>query len=316
MSIQSRVNSKESGLGNAISWKRKPSFFIVGAPKCGTTAMNAYLKEHPEIFVPEKKEFHYFGSDLSFKNDWTEEAYRSCFEQWEEELVGGESSVWYLHSKMAAKEIYEFNPNAKIIIMLRNPTEMVYAQHSQAVYVGRETLTSFSDALDAEKDRREGKLKTHPLSPPEVFNYSEIARYTEQIKRYVDLFGKNSVHFVIFDDLKADAEREFKRVLSFLGVSNTFLPDLSPRNKNRQFKNKWLHFMVNNPHPAVRFVAKKCIPSSFLKWAKLKLQRANTSTKPRGEMDSNSKSRLQEIYRGEVELLSEYLGRDLRYWST
>jgi len=277
--------------------------------------MNAYLKEHPEIYVPESKELHYFGSDLAFPHDRSEQKYQECFEAWDQETVGGEASVWYLYSQVAAKEIHDFKPDAKIVIMLRNPTEMVHAQHSQAVYVGRETITDFEAALDAEDFRRKGKLKTHPLSPPEIFNYSEIALYTEQIKRFVDLFGRDQIHFVIFDDLKSDAEGVFEGVLEFLGVSKTHQVSLTPRNKNRRFKNKQLHYLVNNPPPVLRTVVKSLLPSEILKWTKVKLQKVNTSRKPRDRMSANVKVRLEAIYRDEVKALAQYLGRDLSHWS-
>ena len=267
------------------------------------------------MFVPDRKELHFFGTDLGFKNDRSVETYQKNFDAWQSEPVGGEASVWYLHSQLAAQEIHDFKPDAKIIIMLRNPTEMVYAQHSQAVYVGRETITDFEAALDAEESRRKGKLKTHPLSPPEVFNYSEIARYTEQIKRYVDLFGRDQIHFVIFDDLKADAETVFEGVLKFLGVSTTHNVSLAPRNKNRRFKNKRLHYLVNNPPPVLRSVIKGLLPSGIFKWTKTKLQKVNTSRRPRDKMSEHVKVRLEAIYRDEVKTLGEYLGRDLSHWS-
>ena len=85
---------------------RRPDFFIVGAPKCGTTAMIDYLKQHPEVFVPDRKELDYFGSDLVFKGHrLTEAEYLSFFSRATTEKRAGEGSVWYLHSTTAALEI-------------------------------------------------------------------------------------------------------------------------------------------------------------------------------------------------------------------
>src|SRR3989339_415720 len=136
---------------------RKPDFFIVGAPKSGTTAMCTYLKQHPEIFMPEKKESHFFGTDLNsprFIRD--KKIYLSLFSKAKDERRVGESSVWYLYSKKAASEIKEFSPSASIIIMLRNPVDMLYSQHSQFLYNGNEDIACFEEALNAEQDRRRG----------------------------------------------------------------------------------------------------------------------------------------------------------------
>src|SRR5258706_10449866 len=107
-----------------------PDFFIVGAPKCGTTAMNDYLGQHPDIYMA-PKELHYFGADLKIKDKISESAYLQYFKNAGNKKILGEASVWYLFSGTAAKEIKNFSPDAKILIMLRNPVEVVYSLHSQ-----------------------------------------------------------------------------------------------------------------------------------------------------------------------------------------
>lgn len=298
-----------------IKWSRKPSFFIVGAPKCGTTAMNAYLREHPEIFVPEQKEIHQFGTDLKFTHDRDEAAYHSIFQPWQDEKVGGEASVWYLYSKVAAREIHEFNPDAKIIIMVRNPTDMVHAQHSQAIYVGRETIANFEAALEAEAGRRDGSLSTHPLSPTEIFFYSQIARYTDQIKRFENEFGRENLHIIVFDDLKTDIQKVYAETLNFLGVDDRFQADLSPKNKNRRYKNKALHYLVNNPAPWFKTAVKSLVPRSVLRNTKTRLQKINTSRAPRDPMKPETRDLLNQQYADEVQQLGDYLSRDLSHWS-
>ena len=169
MNINTRKETANDGSGETSLWRKKPNFFIVGAPKCGTTSMNAYLKQHPDIFVPERKELHYFGSDLAFQRDsFLEEAYSKHFENWEDQKVGGEASAWYLYSERAAEEIHQFNSDAKIIIMLRNPADMVHAHHSQAMYVGGESITNFDEALDAEEGRRNGTIALPSTRPPHL----------------------------------------------------------------------------------------------------------------------------------------------------
>ena len=145
---------------SGVTKMRRPDFFIVGAPKCGTTAMIDYLKQHPEVFVPDRKELDFFGRDLVFKGHrLTEEEYLGFFSRATAEKRAGEGSVWYLHSKTAALEIKDFSPNARIIIMLRNPLDMMYSFHSQRLYNGNEDIENFSAALDAEAERTQHRVR-------------------------------------------------------------------------------------------------------------------------------------------------------------
>src|SRR5438093_448879 len=136
----------------------RPDFFIVGAPKCGTTAMYAYLRQHPQIFMPFHKEPLFFGSDLTTRyGRMSLEEYLALFADASRGQRIGEASAWYLYSATAAAEIKAFAPDAQIVVMLRDPVEVMRAQHSQLLFNMQETLTSFAEALAAEADRRAGR---------------------------------------------------------------------------------------------------------------------------------------------------------------
>jgi len=127
---------------------RKPDFFIVGAPKCGTTALYRFLSQHPEIFLPKVKEVHFFGSDLYLPGYVPDtEKYLRLFANARDETRVGEASVWYLYSKVSAAEIKHFAPEASILIMLRNPVDMIHSLHSQLQYVGVERIKGFESAF-------------------------------------------------------------------------------------------------------------------------------------------------------------------------
>ncbi len=122
-----------------------PNFFIVGAPKCGTTALYEYLRPHPSIFMPRHKEPHYFASDLgTYPFIKTLDDYRRLFDgAGPQHLRVGEASVYYLRSTTAIANIRAFNPDAKLIAMFRNPVEMVHSLHSQLLYVAEENESDF-----------------------------------------------------------------------------------------------------------------------------------------------------------------------------
>lgn len=127
---------------------KQPSFFIVGAPKAGTTALSKYLGRHPEIFVPPRKELNYFNKGLVRVSPIkTLDEYLSFFAEGKGKICG-EASPVYLRTPNAAKEIHDFNPDAKIIIMLREPVSLLRSFHSQLLWNGNtEDIEDFQTAI-------------------------------------------------------------------------------------------------------------------------------------------------------------------------
>jgi hypothetical protein len=297
---------------------RKPDFFIVGAPKCGTTAMNSYLKQHPEIFIPDKKELHFFGRDLSKKYRITEKEYLSYFSKAQNRKRAGESSVWYLCSARAAGEIKNFCPFASIIIMLRNPVDMMYALHSEQIFRGRENIKDFEAALEAEEDRKQGYRISDSKGDYVLQGlfYREAVRYTEQVKRYMDVFGHKNIHIIIFDDFKEDTTKVYRETLRFLGVNEEFGDiDFKTINSNKRIRSKSLRRYLQNPPSLAQRFAKLLIPTLVRQRILNGLMSLNTSHVQRSPMDANLRKHLQLEFMPEVKKLSELVGRDLTHWS-
>jgi hypothetical protein len=136
---------------------RRPDFFIVGAFKSGTTALYEYLRQHPQVFMPFHKEPLFFGDDLTRRyGRMTLDHYLSLFKEAGEGQRVGEASAWYLYSQCAANEIRGFSADAQIIVMLRNPVDVMHAQHSQLLFNAAEDIPDFGAALEAEPSRRNG----------------------------------------------------------------------------------------------------------------------------------------------------------------
>jgi hypothetical protein len=168
----------------------RPNFFIVGAPRSGTTAMYEYLRQHPDVFMPYRKEPVYFGSDLTKRPPFLDEAgYLKLFGPGKGRSRLGEATVWYLYSETAAAEIKAFDPDARIIIMLRDPVEMIYSLHSHWLFTGNEDIEDFGQALEAEEDRRQGRRLPDDARRPEGLQYRACARYTSHVARYLLTFG-------------------------------------------------------------------------------------------------------------------------------
>lgn len=306
---------------------RKPNFFIVGAPKCGTTALYSYLGEHPDIFIPDtsntmetvlggKKELHFFGSDLPFKHPSLEE-YLSYFAGAKTEKRLGESSVFYLYSKTAAAEIKAFHPEAKIIVMLRNPIDMLYSWHSQLLFWGDEDIPDFKAALEAEVDRKQGLR--HPKShdhPIECLYYKEIAKFSEQLERYFKVFGCENVHVIIFDDFKNNVSQAYQETLLFLEVDNTFQPEFEVINANKTVRNKTLQNLIRRPPSIIQNIVRSLIPSQLRDVLRSNLLRINIQNQSRSPLEDNLRWQLEKEFVAEVERLSSLLNRDLTHWVT
>lgn len=297
--------------------QRQPDFFIVGAPKCGTTAMNGYLRQHPQIFMPEKKDISFFGSDLMFsRSRISREEYLSLFQGANGAIRVGESSVWYLYSATAAQEIKSFAPSAGIIVMLRNPVDMLYAQHSQFLYNCNEDIPDFKAALEAEPLRKQGRCIPGQSHFVEGLFYRETVKYSEQVRRYFDVFGRENVHVILYDDFKLDTAKAYGDTLTFLGVDPSFRPLFQVINPNKTLRSRRLQEFLVAPPPALASMIRQFTPRSLQGRLLKRLKKLNTQHTSRPALDPALRKSLQVEFQPEIQRLSDLLGRDLRSWSS
>ena len=295
---------------------KRPNFFIVGAPKCATSSMYAYLGAHPDIFLSKDKEPHFFGTDITTPRSVRDmDEYLALFNHVKHEKRIGEASVLYLYSERAANEIKAFCPSAKIIIMLRNPIDMMYSWYAERFYVGHEDIQDFESAIEAEIYRKQGLLTPRPSYSINVFFYVEIAKFTNQVRRYFDTFGRENVQVIIFEDLKRDTEKIYKDTLQFLDVDLSFKPEFTIVNANKQPRSNIVQRFLNYPPKVVQTIGKKMIPSYAGRRAIIgKLRHLNRKHRPRQPMSPDLRQRLLKEFRIEVEQLSNMLDRDLTFW--
>ncbi|MBT7296466.1 sulfotransferase, partial [Candidatus Woesearchaeota archaeon] len=170
----------------------KPNFFIVGAPKCGTTSLYNYLAEHNDIFLPSMKEPHYFTIDRPSKRRMTTlDEYLSLYNDVEPHHTAvGDASVSYLNSKIALESIKKFDNNAKIIVMLRNPVDLIYSQHSQLLFSVDENVKNFMVAYLLQDKRKAGKRIPKTCRDSSFLQYTERAQLGKQIQRLYNIFPK------------------------------------------------------------------------------------------------------------------------------
>jgi hypothetical protein len=292
----------------------KPNFFIVGAPKSGTTAMNNYLTRHPDVFMA-TKEIHYFGSDLKLKQRPTKQEYLAHFKDAQNKKITGEASVWYLYSKNAANEIKQFAPNAKILIMLRNPVQFLHSLHSQHLYDGNEDVQDFETAINLDDERKKGNRLPSSLDFFELPPYIDSALFAQQVKRYYDVFGKENVKVILYDDFVKDTAAQVAGTFSFLGLENKTIGDLKVINPNKQTRFFFLHRLIKNPSATLKKLVRTILPFKALRYRIMYiLLNWNVRFRKRSEMNEQLRARLKNVFAENIKFLSEIINRDLSAW--
>lgn len=303
---------------STVAGGRRPDFFIVGAPRCGTTFMYTYLRMHPDIFMPARKEPHFFCPDLDQGSErdsrhFTRElaVYLSLFSEADHHKRVGEASTGYLFSGVAAQRIKRFDPNAAIIIHLREPVEAMYSHHAIRSIMGGEDVP-FERALELETERMDGRHLTRSGAKRHMSLYRSVASYTRQVARYLEVFDREQIHITIYDDLRDDPAGAYHATLDFLGLDTSFSPPMGVVNASKRPRSELLFRFLHSS--TISRGAKRILPRRWHHRAgKLasKGQRLTRREAPRPAMDPALRAELEVSFRSEVEDLSELLGMDL-----
>lgn len=281
---------------------RMPNLFLVGAPRCGTTSMYTYLKQHPEIYLSVLKEPHFFSSDLPRPPQGVadEALYASLFAPAHRERWVGEGSVWYLESRRAPAAIHATSPGARVLVMLRNPVDMIFSLHGLYTRTGNEDLSDFEEALAAEAARARGERIPPAAYFPEGLLYTRVGRSSEKLRRYFRIFGRRRVQVVIFDDFVAAPAAVLRRTFELLGVDPTFEPELDLARARRVIRTEVLR-QLRSARPEIR--------------ARLRGGGDRYHTTPPGRsLPPVLRRRLSALFAPEVEALGRLLDRDLSPW--
>ena len=300
---------------------RHPNLFFVGHPRSGSGLLDSYLAGHPDIFMA-RKELHYFGSDLRYHvPPRTVDNYLAHFGKAKRQKWVGEASTWYLSSQNAAREIRAFEPEARILMQLRDPVGWLHSLHSHLVFTGDEDIADFFEALAAEADRAAGRRLPAYSLPGNALGYRALVRYADQVARYFDTFGRDRVHVVILDDMKADSAEEYRKVLAFLGLPTEF-PGMErvlaasrrSRNTNRTVYSRHLRNFIN--HPSRRRILEGVDPAPVpgAGMTIRVLRRLNIRYCERAPLDRAQREALAAEFVPEIEKLEALLDRDLSAW--
>ncbi len=297
-----------------------PNFFIVGAPKCGTTALYEYLRLHPGIFMPELKEPHFFASDLvtfHLVNSMAE--YRELFAgATAAQPRVGEASASYLLSSAAIPNIRRFNPDAKLIAMYRNPVDLVHSFHSQLLYWSEETERDFERAWRLQERRRRGEELPRTCREPFWLQYERIGQFGTQTERMLATFPREQVKLILFEDFAASPKAVYEEVIEFLDLPQDHRTEFPRFNENKRAKLTWLRNFVRKPPPLLRRAfrgLKRRVGGGGVGAVRQKLLDINTSKERRPPLTPEFRAELVQTFREEVALFSRVMDRDLRHWT-
>jgi len=281
----------------------KVGFFIVGAPKAGTTSLFHYLNTHPEIKMSSAKEPNYFSDKELFDQGLyygtsridTLQKYNSLFSGRKKEKLMGESSVSYLYYSEVPKRIKVYNTDSKIIVMLRNPVDRAFSHYLMDYRLG---LTS--ESFESEFNKKIG-LKFQ--------QYFLLGNYSSQVKRYIDVFGRENIHFIWYSDFKKNTSLELEKVFDFLSLNTNYCLDFN-KVHNSFFMPK--NNIVRKIYSIIwlRKVLVSLIPSTFISLIKSIL--FNKGNKPKISVEVRNSVSL--YFEKDIEILENLLSVNLERW--
>jgi hypothetical protein len=281
---------------------RLPDFFICGAAKSGTTSLFNYLGQHSSIFTPEQKEPGYFSALRPLESPYR---YGQLFKEAGEHQYTGEASGAYLTSPDSALRISKAVPQAKIIIMLRNPADRAFSLYRWMIGEGYEWAPTFKDALRMEEDRR-NSVSFVKENPEYFYNflYRTSGCYARQVERFLETFDWEQVRFLIFDDFVSSPASCTRKIFRFLGIDDTIKLNTPVRNEGRSVHSAPLQFWIRQrARPILRKIPLGLrIMRKAMQW---------NTTPRKGTLSDRFRQRLLQYYEEDIRETSALIGRDL-----
>jgi len=311
--------------------RRMPSFLIIGAAKCGTTALYEYLKQHPDVFMSPLKEPNFFAfegqmpdfrdldgtpSPINTRSITALEAYQALFEGWTGQRAVGEASPQYLWAPQAAGRIKHYVPEARLVAVLRHPVERAYSAFMHAIRAGREPVRDFSEALRLEESRIRNRCGL-------LYRYRNLGFYYEQLNRYVEAFDRRQIRVYLYDDLTNDLPGTLGDLFDFLGVDPGFAPDTSMRhNPSGIPQNGILQAATQalvSGRGSLRAALARHVPGSLksvlpVQWTLRMARKLRDRNLHKPALPPDVRASLNAVFREDIIQLQDLIGRDLSPW--
>ena len=292
-----------------------PNFLVIGAYKAGTTSLHHYLRSHPDIYVPERKEPGYYAfaglSDEAARANpvWRlavreRTAYEALFDGWAGETAIGEVSPEYLKNPAAADRIAVDLPAVRLVAVLRNPVQRAFSDYLMYRRDGREPEADFGRALDLQEERCAAGDATG--------QYVVTGFYGRQLTPYYERFGGDRIRVVLTEDLAADRGAVMAELFDFLGVDPGHeVGDQEDFNRSGVPSSAWVR-LAYSARRRLAPVTRVIVPAGV----KRRVDGALQNRLERVALPVGAAERLRELYREDIELTARLIGRDLSHWSS
>lgn len=285
-----------------------PNLFIIGAPKCGTTALATYLGERNDVFVSDPKEPHHFSTDIGWHLTPKRRDYLSLFRNKKQDhKIICDASVFYLYSDVAVPSILEFNPDAKCIVMVRNPVDMVISMHGEARLDGFEDFADVEEAWHAHLQRANKRVGA--VVPP-IMEYKKVAMNGAHLQRLFQRIDSSRVLVILFDDFQNNTAIEYQRVLRFLDLPDDGRTEFPVYNAMKSVKWYRLHKFLVRTRSTLKKIGFNLHGTGLI----IFFIRMSGAAKRKNIPPARFRMLLAETFREDIRLLEQILGRDLSHW--
>jgi hypothetical protein len=296
---------------------RRPNLFLVGAQKSGTTTLATMLAGHPEIAMSTPKEpgFLAFGEqgytcrdgygELARASSWVVRSEADYLALWQEApasaRVLGEASTWYLSEPGCAEALYRFNPEARVVMILRQPADRAYSAWSHARRDREEPCGSFEEALAAEARR---------ARVSHLLRYREMGHYPRQLRHYRQVFGAERVLVLFYEDLRDRPEALWRQCCEFLQIARIPAPEAYRQNRSGMPRSPLVYRLLRSER--FKRSVKQWLPLSFAARVKARLDTVNLVALP--PIPAAARQQLTREYGADIRELERATGRDLQHW--
>lgn len=294
-----------------------PDFAIIGAPKCGTTSLYAYLSRHPGVFMPQIKEPHFFAADLKgISRVGSLEDYRSLFASAPPGALKGEASATYLFSKVAVAELLKLRPDCRLIVMLRDPIAAVLSYHRQMLKGLLEDIEEFESAWRAQDERAKGSRIPPGCPDPSLLQYGPTFLYGEQLARLFDQLPPSQRHVILYEEFFSDPATGYGQVLDFLGLAQDSPQSFAVHNRGGDLRSRVLAKFYLSPPGWARALWAPFRPLAHRLGIFLPeiLERANVAPSPAPAVSDPMMQELKTYFSADRDRVEALLGRGIDCW--
>ena len=295
-------NKQGDKMDKEIENNKKPNFFMVGGMKCGSSSLYCALKSHPNIFFPTVRGTNFFNDRFKTPSDITTlESFEDLFKSATSDHIAiGENTGAYLYSPVAIHNIYKYNKDAKLIIMLRNPIDVAYSRHSELCVNGDEGVNDFETAWGMQELRKDIP----------ILQYKDYVKFGEYVEKVLDIFPRNQIKCIFFEDLVKDFNTVYEDVLKFLDVPSDGRIDFPIHHQNSKLRIKLVDKILRAiPYKSIKgFLG---IGDDIIIPKLLELNKKRVSRK---RLRPEFRAKLMEEFKSDIEKLSRLVNRDLSGW--